>query len=200
MDFIALLNYEHLDNSLFLTALARAISRKKGRGILLHADSEYTERIIQTGVMREEAQIRAIKDLNHRLIALLADEGVPAVGLNGFQKSLVKKRRERVEVDKKQLLQLPAVPLLVISSLCDMVDKNCTEPIPLDELAEAFFQIAGPEYLTLFSIDDQASMIRQEFPETALPEKLPEELRMKHLSTSFHRLRVPVRITTPDQF
>lgn len=200
MDFIAVVNYEHLDNSLFLTSLARAVSRKNGRGILLHADSEYTERIIQTGVMREEAQIRAMKDLNHRFIALMADEGVPAVGLHGFQKSLVKKHGERVEVDRDQLFQLPAVPLLIISSLCEMVDKSSTGAIPLDELAEAFLQIAGPEYLTLFSIDDHASMIVPTFPEIAIPEKLPEEIRKKHLSPSFHRLRVPVRLTTPDHF
>ncbi len=74
MDYIAVLDYEHLDNGMFLTAFAKALSQQKSRGIILHGDSEYTERLIQTGIMREEATIRAMKDLNHRLVALFADE------------------------------------------------------------------------------------------------------------------------------
>lgn len=200
MDYIAVLNYEHLDNSLFLSALARAISRKKSRGILLHADSEYTNRIIQTGVMRENAELRAMKELNHRLIALFADEGVPAIGLNGYQKSLIRTEGEEIVVDRQQLMSLPEVPLLVISSLCDSVDGNTPISVPLAKLAEALCEATNTEYLTLFSIDDQANLIKQPFPETSVPENFPEKIRTVHISSSFHTLNVPVRLTTPDHF
>ena len=49
--------------------------------------SEYTDRLMQTGMMREDARKRAVMDLNRRLITLFADHGVSAIGLNGFQKN-----------------------------------------------------------------------------------------------------------------
>lgn len=202
MDYITVLNYEHLDNSLFLTSFARAVARKQARGIVLHGDSEYTNRIIQTGVMREEAVVRAMKDLNHRLIALLADEGVPAIGLNGFQKSLVSVTDGKIRIDIQQLHSLPEVPLLVISALGDFrkPEGNSVEPISLPLLAEAFVQQSTFENLTLFSIDEQSAMIKQPFPDAATPEKLPLELRQKHIASDFLDLSVPVQLTTPDQF
>ncbi len=114
-DYIALLDYEHLDNHFFLKSLAKELAKRPDkRGILLHADSPFTERIMQQGVMREEARIRAAKDLNHRLVALLADEGIPAIGLHPFQKELVS---ENGNVSESAWLSLPSIPVVILSTL-----------------------------------------------------------------------------------
>ena len=35
------------------------------------------------------AIIRSIKDLNHRIVALLADNSVSGIGINGYQKNII---------------------------------------------------------------------------------------------------------------
>lgn len=63
--FIAVLDHEHLENSIFLTSFAKSLAQLGDRkGIVIHGDSPYTDRLIQTGMMREDARLRAIKDLN----------------------------------------------------------------------------------------------------------------------------------------
>lgn len=89
MSYIAVLDFENLDNGIFLHAFAQALARHQRPGIIIHGDSEYTNRIMQTGVMRDDASRRAIKDLNLRLTALLADAGVPAVAMHGFHKDAI---------------------------------------------------------------------------------------------------------------
>src|SRR5699024_622093 len=118
MSYIAAIDYEHLDDGLFLTGLAQSISKqKKTQQIILHADSAYTERIMQTGVMREDAKIRSQKDLNHRLIALFADEGIAAIGINGYQRKLIRLEDNELVLDKKQFKQLPRPSAIVLSCL-----------------------------------------------------------------------------------
>ena len=116
--YIAVLDYDHLDNGLFLKTFANAIANHKERGLILHSDSQYTDRIIQTGVMREDARIRAIKDLNNRLIALFADEGISAIGLNGYQRELISMAGDDITIDVEQLNKLPDQPVLLLSSPC----------------------------------------------------------------------------------
>ena len=89
---LALLDRDHLDQTFFLKSLAKELAGAQQAGIrvvLLHGDSPYTDRIMQEGVMREEASSRAARDLNHRLVALLADAGVSAIGLVGRQRGLL---------------------------------------------------------------------------------------------------------------
>lgn len=137
MDFLAVLDYEHLDNGMFLTSFARALSKKKIRGLIIHGDSEYTERIIQTGVMREDARVRAIKELNHRLIALFADEGVSTIGINGFQKSLATTDGDHIHIDKSKLAHVPVQPMLLLSNLGLHSETGNKTVIPLPDYAEA---------------------------------------------------------------
>lgn len=150
-NYIAILDYEHLENPIFLKSFAQALAKHKNRkGIVVHGDSEYTNRIMQTGVMREEARLRAVKDLNRRLVSLFADYGVPTIGLQAFQKGLVKKENNnKIEVDIKQLQSLPNTPALLISSLVD-VSKSETFISPL-ELALSFQSQLEDYEIVLFS-------------------------------------------------
>ena len=87
MKYLFIIDHAHLDDGRFLKDLARKISEANlPPSLFIHGDSAYTDRIMQQGVMREPARIRATRELNNRLTALFADEGVPLVAVNGHQK------------------------------------------------------------------------------------------------------------------
>ncbi|MCH8524967.1 MAG: hypothetical protein LAT52_10490, partial [Balneolales bacterium] len=77
MDYLAIIDYKNLDNPLFLKSFAEAaVQRRSSKAIFVHGDSDYTDRLIQTGMMREDAIIRSVQDLNHRLVSFFADYGI----------------------------------------------------------------------------------------------------------------------------
>lgn len=196
--FIVVLTYEHLDNGMFLTAFARSLAKKKKRGIVLHGDSEYTERIIQTGVMREDATIRAVKDLNHRLVALLADQGVSAVSLNGYQKSLVKIENNSILIDSKQFYNLPGETIILLSNLAENRLEKKPVPLPLNHLAHSLQkEIQSP--LTLFSIKEDSDFIDHNFPVRFTPNQDPE-LSALHVPEIFRDFDDEITLTSPTLF
>ncbi|MEX0686156.1 MAG: hypothetical protein WD267_05535 [Balneolales bacterium] len=118
MDYLAILDYAHLDNALFLKSFSEALSAQRNtRGIILHGDSLYTQRLVQTGMLTEDARIRSTKDLNHRLISLLADNGVSAVGINGYQKDIITHDGKFLKVNKNFLTGFPHNTHMVLSNL-----------------------------------------------------------------------------------
>ena len=200
MKYIAVLEYEHLDNGMFLTSFAQSLAQKKPRGIIIHSDSEYTERILQTGVMREEATIRAIKDLNHRLVALFADNGISTIALNGYQKSLIKKEGETISVDVQQLQRLPAQPVILLSALAVDRGGNVTA-IPLPELANALKNALDIEDdISIFSIHEASEIINNEFPVVVRPDETAPDFKEKHLPENFRKVSFPVRVATAQTF
>jgi hypothetical protein len=196
--FLAVLTYEHLDNGMFLTAFARSLAKKKKRGIILHGDSEYTERIIQTGVMREDATIRAVKDLNHRLVALLADQGVPAVSLNGYQKSLVKVENNQILIDSRQLYSLPGETVILLSNLAESTIENKPVPLPLNHLALSLQkEIRIP--ITVFSKKKDAEFIDHNFPFLLTPNQ-DSHLSAIHVPEAFRNFHEEITLTSPSLF
>jgi hypothetical protein len=200
MDFIAVLDYEHLDNGMFLTSFAQALSRSESRGIIIHGDSEYTERLIQTGVMREDAAIRAVKDLNHRLIALFADQGVSTIGVNGYQKSLLTVKEKKVHVDKSEIDKLPSQPMLLISNLARFEDEDRVGPVSLPEFALRLKESFNLDEVTLFSIHDTAEIIDEKMPAVMHGSEVNDEFKNKHLPECFRSLPFPIRLTTTRNF
>lgn len=200
MDFIAVLNYEHLDNGMFLTAFAKSLSQKKKRGIILHGDSEYTERIIQTGVMREDAVKRSMKDLNHRLVALFADQGISTIGINGYQKSMISIENGALIIDKDQLEKLPEHPMILISSLVDNQDKGTIEPAFLSELSFALQLQFELDYVTTFSIKDSVSIIKEDLPKLVNPSLIDKKMLTDHIPEAFHSENREILLSTPDIF
>ena len=200
MDFIAVLDYEHLDNGMFLKSFARALSKKKKRGIIIHGASEYTERIIQTGVMREEAELRAIKELNHRLIALFADEGVSTIGLNGFQKSLITTDGKEIFVDKTQLHDLPKQPMLLLSNLGLNTSTGNKQTIPLPELAYTLKHELNIQEIVVFSKNESSDIIDEQLDDLIRANEIETGLKEKHLPESFRNTTFTVRLTTANKF
>lgn len=200
MDFLAVLDYDHLDNGVFLTSFAKSLAQKKHRGLIIHGDSEHTERIIQTGVMRDEARVRAIKELNHRLVALFADEGVSTIALNGFQKSLITYDGKTLEIDKKQIDNLPEHPMILISNLALDVASNEYVPIPLTKMATALSQKFDIAEVTVFSIDDSSDFIKQDFPECLQISNTDKSFIEKHIPENLRDLPTKVRLRTASDF
>lgn len=202
MRYLAALDYEHLDNGVFLTSLARAISKQSDvRPILIHGDSEYTERVIQTGVMRDEATVRSIKDLNHRLIALLADQGVSTIGINGYQRELITLENDSLSLDKTYLDRLPSQPALLLSTL--VLDKVTGKPTPvtLPRLADFLRNELEVDDLFIFSASDTDELFTKEKkPEHMKWENLDQEYRDVFIPKEFQQFNRPVRLTTARQF
>lgn len=200
MDFIAVLDYEHLDNGMFLTAFARSLARKKSRGIIIHSDSEYTNRLIQTGMMREDARIRSIKDLNHRLIALFADQGVSAIGINGYQRSLVTKGDHGLQIDSIQIGRLPEYPMLLLSGLAYHPEIDKPVPLELPEFSLSLKKALSVDMVTVFSIKDSSSIMKEDLPKQLIPNETELEFRKQYLPKSFHHVEETVLLTTADAF
>lgn len=200
MDFLAVLDYEHLDNGVFLTSFAKSLANKQNRGLIIHGDSEHTERIIQTGVMREEAQIRAIKELNHRLVALFADEGVSTIALNGFQKSLITYDGSTIEIDKKQIDRLPEHPMILISNLALDPTSEKYRPIQLTNMATALSATFEIDEVTLFSIDDSSDFIKQDFPENLIISDADKSFVEKHIPENLRDLSTKIKLKTGTNF
>ncbi|MGM0506249.1 MAG: hypothetical protein ACQER4_03550 [Bacteroidota bacterium] len=202
IDYIAILDYDHLDNGLFLASLANALaSRGEERGLLIHGDSAYTERLLQTGVMREEARVRAMRDLNHRLIALLADHGVSAIGLNGHQRGLIKQSVEsgKIQLDVSQLQNLPGTPQLVLSAL-GMTDDGERTSIPLPELAAAASRQLSVHRVYLFHASDEREILTDMEEKEIDQDQIGVLLQPNEIPVGFHTMPVAVQLTTARQF
>lgn len=161
MDYLLILDYQNLDNPLFLKSFAEATQRlKPGKSILLHSDSEYTERLIQTGMMREDAVIRSLQDLNHRLVSFFADYGLACIGINGFQRGTVK-RSENGEllINTRFLDTLPEGTIVVLSTLAQGWQTSY-EAVALPELVNAVQEQVSPNQTCLFSVDSADEIIR----------------------------------------
>lgn len=205
MKYIAALDYDHLDNGVFLTSLARSLSQQQGnsdlRPIIIHSDSEYTERIIQTGVMRDEATIRSIKDLNNRLVALFADEGVSAVGLNPYQRNLITLQNETLTLDHSFLDTLPSQSVLLLSTLVQNADEDKIEPLPLPYLATFLFEELQADELFLFSKSDESEIFTNDKSKSDLSwDTLDSEFREHQIPDEFDDFNHSVRLATARDF
>ncbi|MFN1834140.1 hypothetical protein AB2B38_002665 [Balneola sp. MJW-20] len=184
-NYIAVLDRQHLENTIFLTSFARSLAQQKTRkGIILHGDSEYTDRLIQTGMMREDAEIRAIRDLNRRLIGLFADQGVSAIGLNGYQKGLIRKVENELIFDKKGYRELPETPFLLLSNL---IENDQGEPLKIDlpELTRFLVKELKEHDPVIFSMSEKDELMGSgikdlnisDLSEDQITEMIPPEFR-----------------------
>lgn len=205
MKYLAALDYDHLDNGVFLTTLARSLSQQQGnsklRPILLHAGSEYTERIIQTGVMRDEATIRSIKDLNNRLIALMADEGVSAIGINPYKREVITHENGQLSLNHSFLNTLPEQSVLVLSTLIKDYENDGIKAIPLPRLAAFLFQELSADELFLFSKSDEAEIFTdQNAAKNMQWSTLDDAFRKKQLPEEFSHFNKTIRLATARDF
>lgn len=156
MGYIAFIDYKNLDNSLFLKSLASATASQDAKitpRIFIHSDSEYTERLIQTGMMRDDARSRAIRELNKHLVILFADYGVPAIGLNGYQRGLATFDTDagRLTIDHGYLHSLPPQAVIVISNLVHFVGGKKPQVCSIQRYLAELSGLRGISRLFAFS-------------------------------------------------
>jgi len=162
MKYIAILDYYHLDHSFFMKSFAEGMAQQQGcSGIILHGDSPYTERLMQTGMMREDAAIRSTKDLNHRIIALLADNGVSGIGINGYQKKIIQFDGSNLIIDRKWLDARPAGTHVVLSNLVWDTAREEIVPISPGTLAAGLRKELEREMILIFSSGDENGIITE---------------------------------------
>lgn len=155
MQYIALLDYHHLDHSFFMKLFAESMALQKDcSGIILHGDSAYTDRLIQTGMLREDAVVRSTKDLNHRIIALLADNGIAGIGVNGYQKNIIRRKGEQLIVHNKWIEERPPGTHLVISNLVMDESQQMPVPVPLNNMAATLSKQLDCDTIILFPNND----------------------------------------------
>lgn len=200
--YLAILDYHHLDNGMFLNAFSQAITRHgESRGIVIHGDSQYTERIMQTGVMREEARIRSIRDLNNRLVALFADNGVSCIGLNGYQRELITvDEQEEISVDTNYINTLPKTPLLLLSNLAYERASGSFRALGLGELASALQKQLNLDASIAFTLDDRKEIFAQrEQIEHKEWNNIDKEF-LSNLPEEIQQPKRPIYITTTNGF
>jgi hypothetical protein len=201
MRYIAALDYAHLDNGMFLTALAQSISRQGDvQPVIVHGESDYTERIIQTGVMREEAAIRSIKGLNHRLINLFADEGVSAVGINGYQRKLITQKENQLSLDTHFFKELPEGPVLLISTLVWDEESGSPRPVSLSRMAAFLQDEFEAASIYTFTTADKDEIIISEKPDELTWDDLPEHFAKQNIPAAFQQFNRPMRLSTARDF
>ncbi len=201
MRYIAAIDYEHLDNGMFLTALARSISQQQNvQPIIIHGESEYTNRIMQTGVMREDATVRSIKGLNHRLINLFADEGVSAVGINGHQRKLITLKGGNLHIDSKFFDNLPAGPALLISTLVWDAESSSPQPIALTRLLNFLREEFACDAAYAFNKADENEIFVNNNPDQLQWQNLEDKFIEKNLPKEFTDYGKPLRLTNVRDF
>lgn len=197
-NYIALLDFEHLDHPVFLKSLAQSLSaHKKRKGILIHGDSEYTNRLMQTGMMRADARKRAVMDLNHRLVALFADHGVSTIGLQGFQKELIQLDGSELSLNHKVLDELPDSPMLLISSLVSSAEQEKVY-IPPVQLIKFLAEELDDHEIVIFSQNHDSDIFTTN-PDTEKQlnwDQLSEEFKSKHLTEEQITLQQSSILTT----
>ncbi|MGN8224178.1 hypothetical protein [Gracilimonas sp. BCB1] len=199
INFIAVLDHEHLENTVFLTAFAKSLAKLGDRkGIVIHGDSPYTDRLIQTGMMREDARLRAIKDLNKRLVGLFADQGIPTIGIHGFQKGLLTKQGDDILLNKKAFDAHHDTPNLLISSLVEQ--NGAPLHVPLPEFSRSISAELDDADILLFSKNEKDEILISESKEKLSWSSLPAGFAETTLPDEFRNFDHPVKLTTATDF
>jgi hypothetical protein len=133
-DAITTLKAAHLDHPMFMKQFATEMrTGLQGKRLLvLHGDSSFTEETIQQGIPRQEAASQTAKQLNRRLVALLADEGVSALGITLAQRGFTtfdETMDPPFRVNTSAWSRLPAIPVICCATLV-------AQPVPDDTNAQ----------------------------------------------------------------
>lgn len=182
MKYLFILDYARLDQGAFLKHMARSLSRLSLESfMMIHADSGYTTRITETGVLTEIARVRAIKELNHRLTALFADEGIPMIAINGYQRKTIVNNKTGTSINADYLRELGSKTNVLLSNLVEGAD-GAPVPMPLGELATRLHEAMSFSHIIVFDAQDRPeSLIFAEKQENNPPETPPKELQNVNL-------------------
>lgn len=183
-NLIVVLDRYHLEQPLFMKLFGQKIRRvKSGRMLILHADSAYTQRLIDSGMEAEKAVVRSTKELSLKLVNLLAEHGHSAAALHGYHKqAIVLTETNDLVIDRSYFLQHPETVISVCSNLVMQVDEQKTLPAPLALLAIELKQALDFDGVLCFAQSEALSTSFKEMSpsEVDILNWVPEELVSAH--------------------
>lgn len=204
MDYLLVIDHQHLDEPVFLKSLANALGQVSNKqGLIVHGDSSYTERIVQTGVMSDEAKKRSIKDLNIRLIALFADSGISAVGLNGYQQEIIRKADDDWKIKVDYLNSFPAGVNVVLSTLIASDNELTPEAVSLAEMIDHLASNLKFREVIVFTKNDAEELRASEhsdLPVYTNNRETGQKLIDAHLPEELHQMKTPCIIASTQNF
>lgn len=162
MTLLLVLDDAHLGNTMFMKAFGHSLSALKGhRLIILHASARYTDSLIQTGMFRSDAAVRAAREINRRLVTWLADHGVSCASMHGDQRGLFTRRNGQLCVDRTKLETFALQSVWLVSTLAAQDDGTATS-LALSDMAR-FLEIQIPaDHVVVFSMTESDDVLRTE--------------------------------------
>lgn len=154
MTLLLVLDDAHLGNTLFMKAFGHSLaSLKRHRLVILHGSERHTEALIQTGMFRSDAAVRAAREINRKLTTWLADHGVSCAGVHGDQRALFTRTEAGLRVDRTRLDTYPTASAWLVSTLAAS-ENGRVSAIPLAEMAR-FLEIHIPtDHVVVFSLSE----------------------------------------------
>lgn len=200
MQCIAVLDYDHLNDGAFLLNLAKSVSHCPNfHPLIVHGSSANTERIIQQGVMRGEADIQNIKTLNHQLVNFFADESVAAIGIHGYQKKAVTYKQDQLSTDAGFFDNLPSVSI-ILSTLIWNEETKSVRKAELPKLISSLKESLDIKPVYIFSLQDKADEHLSNTADELYWDQVPEDFTQQHIPGEFHNFQKPLRIISAQSF
>jgi hypothetical protein len=159
MTLLLVLDDAHLGNALFMKAFGHSLSSLKGHRVaILHASERYTDSLIQTGMFRSDAAVRAAREINRKLVTWLADHGVSCASMHGDQRGLFTRRDDQLQVDRSKLESFAPQSTWLISTLITQ-EEGAAGTVPLSEMAR-FLEIHIPaDHVVVFSMAESDEIL-----------------------------------------
>ena len=156
---LLIIDKEHLNQPLFMKLFGQKLrSLKQVQAYILHGDNSYTDQLIENGMDAAKATERATKEINHKLVALLAENGISALGLHGYHREIVQQSIDNIiEVDSSKLKNHPDSVTLVFSHLIFDLASKSVQPAPLSTLANAIKRALNIDEILCFAVSEQVS-------------------------------------------
>lgn len=159
MTLLLVLDDAHLGNTLFMKSFGHSLGALKGHRLaILHASERYTDSLIQTGMFRSEAAVRAAREINRKLVTWLADHGMSCAGMHGDQRGLFTLRDHQLQIDRSKLDSFAPQSVWLISTLAAH-DDGLASSVSLPDMAR-FLELQLPaDHVVVFSMAESDDIL-----------------------------------------
>jgi acetylglutamate kinase len=159
MTLLLVLDDAHLGNTLFMKAFGHSLSALKGtRLAILHASERYTDSLIQTGMFRTDASVRAAREINRKLVTWLADHGISCASMHGDQRGLFHATHSGLHVDRTKLETFASQSVWLISTLVSN-ENGSAGTVPLATMARFLETHLPADHVVVFSMAESDDIL-----------------------------------------
>jgi hypothetical protein len=145
MSILIVLDDSHLTNRLYMKAFGPAVRALMPEPIIIvHDCAHHTEALIQTGMMRRDAMVRAARETNLKLVAWLADFGIAATSVHGDRRGLIRHHDGRLSLQADLFATYPSNTARIVATLAEDADGGAVG-IPLTDITELFESTMMPD-------------------------------------------------------